>query len=164
MQATPRTPPVVAATAIGVLVVDDQLAVREGVARLISCTSLALREVATAASGTEALAIATRMRPEAVVLDVDLAGEDGLTLIPLLCVTARVLVLSSHGDSATRSRATQLGARAFVEKHEPAAALLDALEAMVATHSREEESPAGQGTSSRGPVGSSSDAQPPSGF
>lgn len=159
MPATPSTPPGSAASAIGVLVIDDQLAVREGVARLISCSSLALREVAVAASGAEALGIAALMRPALVVLDVDLAGEDGLALIPTLCATARVLVLSSHGDSATRRRARQLGALAFVAKHQPAAVLLGALEAIAAPRSREEDSPAVQSTSSPVVSRSASDAR-----
>lgn len=113
--------------AIGVLVVDDQLVVREGLARLISCAPMALRCVSTAATGAEALRAAARLHPDVVVLDVDLAGEDGLALIPQLALTASVLVLTSHGNPATRARATQLGARAFIEKHQPAADLLGAI-------------------------------------
>ena len=111
---------------IGVLVVDDQPAVREGLSRLIACAPLALRAVCSAASGDEALAIAAWLHPEVVVLDVDLAGEDGLALIPRLAPAA-VLVLSSHGDAATRLRAARQGAGAFIEKHQPAAELLGAL-------------------------------------
>ena len=59
-------------------------------------------------------------------LDVDLGGEDGLALIPALAPAA-VLVLSCHGDSATRERALRLGAQAYIEKHQPAAELLAAL-------------------------------------
>ena len=55
-----------------------------------------------------------------------LAGEDGLALIPQLAPAA-VLVLSSHGDAATRQRAARQGAGAFTEKHQPAAELLGAL-------------------------------------
>jgi len=113
---------------IGVLVVDDQLAVREGVARLITCSATPLLYVSTAATGTEALRAAARLHPNVVVLDADLDGEDGLALIPQLALTAGVLVLTSHGDAGTRARAAGLGASAFIEKHQPAAELLDAIE------------------------------------
>jgi DNA-binding NarL/FixJ family response regulator len=116
---------------IGVLVVDDQFAVREGLARLITCSATPLRYVSTAANADEALSAAARLRPDVVVLDVDLDGEDGLALIPQLAQTAGVLVLTSHGDAGTRARAAGLGALAFVEKHQPAAELLQAIERVV---------------------------------
>jgi two-component system, NarL family, nitrate/nitrite response regulator NarL len=114
-------------TPIAVLVVDDQLAVREGLARLITCASIPLRAVCTAATPAEALRMAQMHHPEVVVLDVDLAGEDGLALLAHLSPAAGVLVLTSHGDSATRARAVLLGALAFIEKHQPAADLLGAI-------------------------------------
>lgn len=149
---------------IGVLVVDDQLAVREGVARLIACAPLALRFVSTAATCSEALSAAARLLPDVVVLDVDLCGEDGLAILPQLAATARVLVLSSHGDAATRSRAARLGARAFVEKHQPAAELLGSFVDIASPRSRGDEAPSLQGTTRLGAPGASSDAQAPSDF
>jgi len=137
-----------AAAAIGVLVVDDQLAVREGLARLISCAAMPLRCISTAATGAEALSKAALMRPEVVVLDVDLAGEDGLALIPQLKQTAGVLVLTSHGDPATRARACLLGASAFIEKHQPAADLLGSVVAIGILRMRGEEAPVLHGPSS----------------
>jgi two-component system nitrate/nitrite response regulator NarL len=111
-------------TPIGVLVVDDQLAVREGVARLITSAPLVLSLVGSVATGAEALSAVSRLHPMVVVLDADLAGEDGLALIPQLERSSRVLILTSHGDRATRERAARLGALAFIEKHQPAAELL----------------------------------------
>jgi len=113
---------------IGVLVVDDQFAVREGLKRLIACGSTPLRYISAAATAIEALNAAARLHPDVVVLDVDLDGEDGLALIPQLALTAGVLVLTSHGDAGTRARAADLGAAGFIEKHQPAADLLGAIE------------------------------------
>jgi two-component system, NarL family, nitrate/nitrite response regulator NarL len=144
--------------AIGILVIDDQPAVRAGLARLIACIPQALRFVSTAATGAEALRLAARLKPEVVVLDVDLGGEDGLAFIPQLAATARVLVLTSHGDAATRERAMRLGALAFVEKHRPAAELLRAIADMVALHSREEGTPGQPGATTQASSGRSSDA------
>lgn len=146
---------------IGVLVVDDQLAVREGLARLIACAPMALRYVSTAITGAEALSAAAQLHPDVVVLDVDLAGEDGLALIPQLALTAAVLVLTSHGDPATRARAKRLGARAFIEKHQPAADLLGAIADIcrLPTRGEGEETPSKPGTSSPLAMTRSSDAQ-----
>lgn len=145
---------------IGVLVIDDQRAVREGLARLIACAQIPLRCVSTAATGVEALSAAALMHPEVVVLDVDLAGEDGLLLLPQLSLTASVLVLTSHGDDATRARATRLGARAFIEKHQPAAELLGSIVAMGHLQMRGEKAPDQQGPTSLQTVTTSSAVRP----
>jgi DNA-binding NarL/FixJ family response regulator len=145
---------------IGVLVIDEQRAVREGLARLIACAQIPLRCVCTAATGTEALSAVALLHPEVVVLDVDLGGEDGLMLLPQLSLTASVLVLTSHGDEATRARATRLGARAFIEKHQPAAELLGSIVAMGHLHMRGEKAPDHQGTSSLQAVTTSSAVLP----
>ena len=134
--------------AVAVLVVDDQLAVREGLSRLIACAPMRLRWVRAAATGAEALRLAALLRPEVVVLDVDLAGEDGLALIPQLSVSAGILVLTSHGDPTTRARAAALGALAFIEKHQPAADLLGAIVRIGHLRIGGEKTPAGQGTNS----------------
>lgn len=128
-----------------VLIVDDQLAVREGVARLIGCAPLSLRAVATAATTAEALAAAEALHPDVIVLDADLAGEDGLALIPRLAPDAGVLVLTCHGDEATRERARRLGAIAFVEKHQPAAVLLESIAGVVLSRSRGDKAPGSTG-------------------
>jgi DNA-binding NarL/FixJ family response regulator len=127
--------------AIAVLVVDDQLAVRQGLARVFACAPLAFRAIATAACEAEALRITALLRPDVVVLDVDLAGEDGLALIKHFRPAAAVLVLSCHGDEATRARASRLGALAFIEKHQPAAELLAALVKVAALQARGEKTP-----------------------
>jgi two-component system nitrate/nitrite response regulator NarL len=141
---------------IAVLVVDDQRAVREGVARLIAGAPLALRTIAVAATGAEALRLAVKVQPEIVVLDADLAGEDGLSLIPQFGGGAAVLVLSCHADAATRERAVRLGAQAFLEKHRPAAELLGAIARFATLQVRGEEMPGPQGESAYpSPVASS---------
>lgn len=111
----------------GVLLVDDQQAVREGLSRLIDCAPQSLRCVGAVATGAQALEASLRLLPELVVLDVDLNGEDGLALLPALLPRSRVLVLTCHDDNATRDRALRLGAQAFLAKHLPAAELLGTL-------------------------------------
>jgi two-component system, NarL family, nitrate/nitrite response regulator NarL len=142
--------------AIGVLVVDDQQAVREGVALLIDSVPTPLRTVGIAATAAEGLRLAALLRPQVVVLDADLAGEDGLAMIPLLAQGAAVLVLTCHGDAATRARATQLGARAFVEKYQPAAYLLGAILQIATPQVRGEKAPSAEGESTQQLAGASS--------
>ena len=141
-----------------VLVVDDQLAVREGVARLLAYASIEWRDIATAANAAEARLAVARVRPDVVVLDVDLAGEDGLALIAHFSPGTRVLVLSCHGDPATRERAARLGACAFVEKHLPAAELLNTLACLATPQLGGEDCPGRGGASAHHGLGASSGA------
>lgn len=154
--------PQLAGAALAVLVIDDQVAVREGLARLLRCAPLPLRAIFLAATPAEALRLAADVRPELVLLDVDLAGEDGLVLIPQLVASARVLVLSCHGDAATRARALRLGAVAFVEKHQPASELLATLTAVAALQTGGEKTPWPHGESTLPRPVASSDAEPAS--
>lgn len=157
-----RNSPISDRAPIGVLIVDDQRVVREGVAKLISCAPLPIRDMGTAATCAEALRVADRLRPEIVVLDVDLGDEDGLTLIGHLGTAARVVVLTSHTDAATRARALQLGAHGFVQKHQPAADLLQAIVDLVAIpRMGEDKAPRRGGESSGSTLVASSDAQLP---
>lgn len=142
-----------------VLVVDDQVAVREGLVRLISCGGIPLHAIGTAATCAEALSAATKLRPEVIVLDADLNGEDGLALIPHLSGIAGVLVLTCHGDPMTRSRAIRLGARAFLEKHVPAAQLLSMIADIGHHQIREDKDPTPAGTRSYQQLTSESDAR-----
>lgn len=156
--AVPDTGHIPSMPPIAVLVVDDQRVVREGLARLFACSPLVFRAIATAGCKTDALRLAAALRPEVVVLDVDLAGEDGLALIEHFRPAAGVLVLTCHGDEATRARATRLGALAFMEKHQPAAQLLAALTAVATLQRRGEKTPLPVGESACPPQGASSAA------
>jgi DNA-binding NarL/FixJ family response regulator len=146
---------------IGVLVVDDQMVVREGISRLIACAAIPLRCIGAAATISEALSAMSLLRPDVVVLDADLAGEDGLALIPQLARTAAVLVLTSHGDVETRARAHRLGALAFVEKHQPASEFLESITAVGLRRMRGEKPPAAPGPSSHLAGAATSAAQEP---
>lgn len=146
-------------TPIGVLVVDDQLAVRKGLARLITAAPLALRFVSTAGTGDEALSLAAQLRPDVVVLDVDLAGEDGLALVAKFPPGTCVLVVSSHGDRVTRERAKALGVGAFIEKHQPAVDLLNAITDLSRRRERGDKPPGTPGASSHREMATSSDAR-----
>ena len=119
-------------TTLRVLVVDDEYAVREGLRRLIAGSVDHAPLVRIAANPAEALREAAALHPHVVVLDVDLAGEDGLALMRQFEPGCQVLVLTSHGDPGTRSRALALGARAFVEKDAPASMLLAQLNMLAA--------------------------------
>jgi len=116
---------------VTLMVVDDQPALRDGLMRLIASSGLPLNGLFAAASLVEALAIVQRHAPDVIVLDVDLAGEDGLSLMRQLSGHESVLVLSSQDDAATRHRALALGAAGFARKSDPARSLVAQLAALI---------------------------------
>jgi two-component system nitrogen regulation response regulator NtrX len=99
-----------------VLVVDDEKGVREALRQLLEYEGT---EVRTVASGAEALGAYQEFHPHLVLLDVKMAGLDGLeTLgkIRELDPHAHVVMISGHGTIQTAVEATQRGAYDFLEK------------------------------------------------
>ena len=75
--------------------------------------------VGEAADGAEVLAIVRSAHPDVVLMDVEMP-TDGITATAELAAAApevAVLVMSLYDDAATRSRALEAGAAAFVPKH-----------------------------------------------
>lgn len=118
-------------TQVRVLVVDDHLGIRIGIASLIDAELPGMRCVGTAATASEALARTRELQPDVVVLDVNLSGEDGLILIPTLRRSANcaVVVLTCLSDSLVAAHAQRLGAHACLNKTAPAIELMTAIAA-----------------------------------
>lgn len=109
-----------------VLVVDDHVGIRQGLESLIKAEAPRMCSVGGAATAEQALLQVSTLQPDVVVLDVDLGGEDGLALIPLLHHTAScgVMVLTSMTDPRVAERARHLGANGFMHKTAPASELI----------------------------------------
>lgn len=98
-----------------ILVVDDEPA-------LVEALTYSLRreryEVATAVSGTEALARARAEQPDLVVLDIMLPGLDGLQVCRALRAESSVpiLLLSAKGEEVDRVIGLEIGADDYLTK------------------------------------------------
>lgn len=115
-----------------VLVVDDHVGIRMGIESLINAEAPRMCSVGGAATPEQALLQVGTLQPDVVVLDVDLGGEDGLALIPLLQRVAPcgVMVLTSLTDLRVAQRAGDLGANDFMNKTAPASELLARIAAL----------------------------------
>jgi two-component system response regulator NreC len=103
---------------IRVLIVDDHGVMRAGLQAMISAQA-DMSVVGSASSGDDALFLATTVRPDVVVLDVEMPGRGGLECLPLLrhsCPDARVLVLTMHDDPGLVRRSFEAGASGYVVK------------------------------------------------
>ncbi len=101
-----------------VLIVDDDLFVRRLLEDALSESGLALR-VLEAADGEQALAVATRERPEVVLLDLFMPRLSGLEVLAQLRSSvpeSRVVVISSMDAEPVIEQALQAGATGFIAK------------------------------------------------
>src|SRR4051794_23075965 len=77
--------------------------------------------VGQASSGEEAVALATSLRPDIVLMDLGLPGMDGTQAtreVVRFAKPARVVVLSGSSIDDARNRALEAGAVAYLEKDE----------------------------------------------
>jgi DNA-binding NarL/FixJ family response regulator len=101
-----------------VLIADDHPAFRAGL-RAVLAAADDLELAGEAGNGAEAVRLAAELRPDVVVMDVQMPGLDGIAATRQLVAAlpaARVLVLTMFEDDATVFRALQAGARGYVMK------------------------------------------------
>lgn len=116
-----------ATTAIDVLIVDGDPRVRECLRSLVALDSQ-LRVVGEAASGADALAQAAALKPDVVLLDLELATCSSLALLGRLRGTGVPVVgLAVYPDSEVEAYAS--GACAYLLKDAPRQYLLAAIHA-----------------------------------
>lgn len=105
---------------IRVALVDDQALFRAGVRMLVE-SQADLEFVGEASTGREAVALAGRVQPDVVLMDVRMPEMDGVTATAEIVArhagaTPRVLVLTTFDTDESAARAIRAGASGFVLK------------------------------------------------
>ena len=119
--------------------IDDDAAVRDGLALLISTVGL---RVQTWAAPEDFMREFDRASIGAIVLDVRMPGISGLTVLDTLVregVDQPIIMLTGHGTVEMCRRAFKSGAAEFLEKPVDDEALLEALQNAVRQHARSRE-------------------------
>jgi DNA-binding NarL/FixJ family response regulator len=122
--------PISTETPVRILVVDDHAMFREGI-KLLLQRDPQLQVVGEAATPQEALDLATRELPEIVLLDIDLAGYNGLDIIESLQASvpdSDIIVLTGVRDEGLQTRALRSGAKGFVQKDQHGDLVLRAIQ------------------------------------
>ena len=104
---------------IRIMVVDDHGIVREGLKMVLALES-DFDVVGEAASGDEAIASAPNLRPDVVLMDVLMAGTDGIDAcrqIKSALPDTRVLMLTSHDETLVVEAAVLAGASGYLLKN-----------------------------------------------
>ncbi|NUR71278.1 MAG: response regulator transcription factor [Hamadaea sp.] len=116
---------------INVLLADDQALMRAGFRALLEAED-DLEVVGEAADGAAAVAEAIRLRPDVVLMDVQMPGLDGIEATRRIAADpqlsgVRVLILTNYGLDAYVFAALRAGASGFLLKDSDPAELLQAI-------------------------------------
>jgi DNA-binding NarL/FixJ family response regulator len=120
-------------TAIRVLVADDQRVVREGLEMLLRLLP-GIEVVGSASDGEEAVAMAGRLFPDVVLMDLGMPHCDGVEATRRLRERrpgTHVLVLTTYADDRSVVAALRAGARGFLTKDAGADQIEQALRAVM---------------------------------
>ena len=112
-----------------VFLVDDHVALRQGMRRLIEMEN-DLGVCGEASDAVEALERFGAAKPDVALIDIGLKGTNGLDLIKVLkqrFPRLPILVMSMHEESLYAERALRAGAKGYIMKHEPADKVISAL-------------------------------------
>ncbi|MEP6691647.1 MAG: response regulator transcription factor [Gemmatimonadaceae bacterium] len=118
---------------IHVMLVDDHAIVRTGLKAVLGLA----RDIAVigeASNGVEAVAMAARLKPDVVVMDLTMPGGDGVSatkaIVELPCAP-KVLVLTMHAEEEYLLPALKAGATGYLVKSAADRELTDAVRAVV---------------------------------
>ena len=103
---------------ITVLLVDDHTIVREGFRHILELEA-DFEVIGEAADGRQAVALAVKLRPDVVLMDIAmprLNGLDATRQVVNALPSAKVIILSSHSDDAGVVNAANSGAAGFLFK------------------------------------------------
>jgi DNA-binding NarL/FixJ family response regulator len=112
-----------------VLVVDDNPLFAELLSYALD-TSVGLRCLATASTAADGMRLAALLRPDLVLIDIQMPGQDGLFAareIRRATPGTLVAMVSAHGDARWAALAAEAGAHAFIAKTGRLPELVDAL-------------------------------------
>ncbi len=112
-----------------VLIVDDMPQVRQELRALLPLTG-ELEVVGEAADGLEAIRQAEALRPDVVVMDLEMPGLDGCEAtrqIKERGLAKKVVILSVYANADTVQRTRQAGADVFIDKASRSKTLISAI-------------------------------------
>ena len=115
---------------ITVLIVDDHEVVREGLRLSLSRTPH-IRVVGEAPDGNAALDLASRRKPNVVIMDVRMPGMDGLDATKALMErepNTSVLIFTAYSERSLLALGLESGAKGYILKEAPHDTLVRAIE------------------------------------
>ena len=121
---------------VRIVIADDDANVRRDLRDLLEIAGATVI-VGEAGDGLAAVDKTGLLRPDTVILDIEMPRLDGFAAarrIKTALPQTRVVALTVHGDAATRQRAADAGIDAFVVKGAPLSELLGAVRPLTSTN------------------------------
>lgn len=123
---------------IRVVMADDQAMIRSALATLVGLAA-DVEVVGQAGDGSEAVALTAALRPDVVVMDVQMPASSGprdgieaTAEVLRVSPTTRVIVVTTFGRAGYLRRAMEAGASGFMVKDAPADELVEAIRRVAA--------------------------------
>jgi DNA-binding NarL/FixJ family response regulator len=119
--------------AIRIMLVDDHLVMRQGLAGLLR-SDTDFQIAGEASDGEAAVKLAREIKPDVILMDINMPGMDGIhatTIIHREFPDIRIIGLSMFQEDNHRNAMCDAGASAYLTKSGPAEALIDAIRACV---------------------------------
>lgn len=117
---------------IKVILADDHAVVRAGVKAVLG-SAKDIQVIGEATNGREAVALAQRVDPDVVVMDLSMGEMDGITATAEMVeknVRAKILILTMHAEDAYLVKVIEAGASGYLVKSAADRELVDAVRAL----------------------------------
>lgn len=104
--------------AVKVVIADDHEVVRKGIANLLAGSDI--KVVGDASNGDEAIRVAKKTKPDVVLLDVQMPGQDGLATLAKMrsdMPNVRCIIFTAYENPTYVARAVAAGAHDYVLKN-----------------------------------------------
>lgn len=121
---------------IRLLLVDHRPSVQRGLKMRLAMEE-DLEVVGEAAEATGAIPLARNLRPDVILMDVEMSGVAAARRLRAVAPQSAVVIFTLHDDAATRQQARAAGAAAFVAKHRTEEVLLEAIRGVAATYRKQ---------------------------
>ncbi|NJO61141.1 MAG: response regulator transcription factor [Richelia sp. RM2_1_2] len=121
---------------IRILLVDDQIIIRQGIKSLLE-SQPDFEVVGDAQNGQQAIAQVEILKPDVVLMDVRMPIMDGVVATGAICqqfTNIKVLILTTFDDDEYVSQAMRLGAKGYLLKDTPLEPLANAIRSVYSGH------------------------------
>jgi two-component system response regulator NreC len=129
----PTSVPTAVAPQITILIVDDHMILRDGLRALLE-SEHNLKVVGEADTGAQGIAMAEKLKPDVIIMDISLPDMSGLDAVRVIRQTnsrSRVLVLSMYSRREFVIQAIEAGCDGYVPKSATHTSLVEAIEVIM---------------------------------
>ncbi|WHH59116.1 response regulator transcription factor [Petroclostridium sp. X23] len=117
---------------IKILIADDHLMVRQGLKQIVELEN-DIEVVAQASNGEEAVKLAMEIKPDVILMDINMPNLNGIQAIAQLkekgC-PSRIIMLTIHAEREYLIKTVQLGAAGYVLKDADSDVLIEAIQSV----------------------------------